>query len=175
MEVYIKTLLKDLESEIENVKIENVNYVPVAIKLIKSYIEQLKQFIEENEFKSNQEEIYYFKELKPQFCALHIYYMKIHEYQINTPIGSSSEKQTHIKKHLDSLTLDFTKHRSFYLYIISEETHLDEKYFLRENAKKNLPLKRIVLISILGTAQALINRLQCSLHIKNWSISIKTN
>jgi len=53
MEVYIKTLLKDLESEIENVKIENVNYVPVAIKLIKSYVEQLKQFIEENEFKSN--------------------------------------------------------------------------------------------------------------------------
>jgi hypothetical protein len=138
MEVYIKTLLKDLESEIENVKIENVNYVPVAIKLIKSYIEQLKQFIEENEFKSNQEEIYYFKELKPQFCALLIYYFRVHDYQINTPIGSSSEKQTHIKKHLDSLTLDFTKHRSFYLYIISEETHLDEKYFLRENAKKNL-------------------------------------
>ena len=138
MEVYIKTLLKDLESEIENVKIENVNYVPVAIKLIKSYIEQLKQFIEANEFKSNQEEIFYFKELKPQFCALLIYYFRVHDYQINTPIGSSSEKQTHIKKQLNNLTLDFTKHRSFYLYIISEETHLDEKYFLRENAKKNL-------------------------------------
>ena len=138
MEVYIKTLLKDLESEIENVKIENVNYVPVAIKLIKSYIEQLKQFIEANEFKSNQEEIFYFKELKPQFCALLIYYFRVHDYQINTPIGSSSEKQTHIKKQLNNLTLDFTKHRSFYLYIISEETHLDEKYFIRENAKKNL-------------------------------------
>lgn len=138
MEVYIKTLLKDLESEIEHVKIENVNYVPVAIKLIKSYIEQLKQFIEENEFKSNQEEIFYFKELKPQFCALLIYYFRVHDYQINTPIGSSAEKQAHIKKQLNSLTLDFTKHRSFYLYIISEETHLDEKYFLRENAKKNL-------------------------------------
>jgi hypothetical protein len=110
----------------------------VAIKLIKSYIEQLKQFIEENEFKSNQEEIFYFKELKPQFCALLIYYCRVHDYQINTPIGSSSEKQAHIKKQLNSLTLDFTKHRSFYLYIISEETHLDEKYFLRENAKKNL-------------------------------------
>ncbi len=138
MEVYIKTLLKDLESEIEHVKIENVNYVPVAIKLIKSYVEQLKQFIEENEFKSNQEEIYYFKELKPQFCALHIYYMKIHEYQINTPIGSSAEKQAHIKEQLDKLTSDFTKNRSFYHYIINEETHLDEKYFLREHAKKNL-------------------------------------
>jgi hypothetical protein len=110
----------------------------VAIKLIKSYIEQLKQFIEANEFKSNQEEIFYFKELKPQFCALLIYYFRVHDYQINTPIGSSSEKQTHIKKQLNNLTLDFTKHRSFYLYIISEETHLDEKYFLRENAKKNL-------------------------------------
>ena len=138
MEVYIKTLLKDLESEIENVKIENVNYVPVVIKLIKSYIEQLKQFIEANEFKSNQEEIFFFKELKPQFCALLIYYFRVHDYQINTPIGSSSEKQAHIKKHLNTLTLDFTKHRSFYLYIISEETHLDEKYFLRENAKMNL-------------------------------------
>ena len=138
MEVYIKTLLKDLESEIENVKIENANYVPLAIKLIKSYIEQLKQFIEENEFKSNQDEIFYFKQLKPQFFALLIYYFRVHDYQINIPIGSSYEKQAHIKKQLKNLTLDFTKHRSFYLYIINEETHLDEKYFLRENAKMNL-------------------------------------
>jgi len=140
MEVYIKKLLKDLESEIEHVKIEHThkNYVPEAINRIKNYIEQLKQYLLENEFKSNQEEIFYFKELKPQFCALHIYYMKIHEYQINTPIGSSAEKQAHIKAQLDKLTSDFTKNRSFYHYIINEETHLDEKYFLREHAKKNL-------------------------------------
>ena len=138
MEGYINGLWLALNDEIETLKNEKTNYVPVAVKLIKSYIEQLKQFIEENEFKSNQEEILYFKELKPQFCALLIYYFRVHDYQINTPIGSSSEKQAHIKKHLNNLTLDFTKHRSFYLYIINEETHLDEKYFLRENAKKNL-------------------------------------
>ena len=138
MELYIKTLLKDLESEIERVKMEKVNYIPAVIKLIKSYIERLKQFIQENEFSSNQEEILYFKYLKPQFCSLLIYYLRVHEYQINIPIGSIEEKQRHIKTYLNNLTSDFTKQRSFYHYLINEDSHFDEKYFIRENAKKNL-------------------------------------
>jgi hypothetical protein len=138
MEVYIKTLLKDLESEIETLKIEKTTYVPEAIKIIENYIEKLKVFIQNNEFKTNESEINFFKHLKPQFCYMLIYYKKIHQIESEKPIGSIEEKKEHITSHLNNLTRYFKKHVTFYQYIKSKKTFMDHNYFIRSNAKECL-------------------------------------
>lgn len=138
MEGYIDGLWFEMNSKIELAKNQNTKYVPVAIKIIESYIEQLKEFIDKNEFQSIQDEIYFFKILKPRFCSMLIYYAKVQHYEIEKPVGSIEEKKEHINAHLNNLTRYFKKHLTFYQYIKNENTHLDEIYFIRSNAKKNV-------------------------------------
>jgi hypothetical protein len=127
-----------MNAEIEILKNEKSNYVPQAIKIIEGYIEQLKEFINKNEFKSKSEEIYFFKILKPRFCSLLIYYGKVNQITMDKPLGRIDEKKEHFNNHLNHLTRYFKKNLTFYQYIKSESTHLDEIYFVRENAKSNL-------------------------------------
>jgi hypothetical protein len=138
MEGFISDLWFEMNSKIELAKNQNTKYVPVAIKIIESYIEQLKEFIDKNEFQSIPEEIYFFKILKPRFCSMLIYYAKVQHYEMEKPVGSIEEKKEHINAHLNNLTRYFKKHLTFYQYIKNENTHLDEIYFIRSNAKKNV-------------------------------------
>ena len=138
MEGYINGLWFTMNAEIEILKNEKSNYVPQAIKIIEGYIEQLKEFINKNEFKSKSEEIYFFKILKPRFCSLLIYYGKVNQITMDKPLGRIDEKKEHFNNHLNHLTRYFKKNLTFYQYIKSESTHLDEIYFVRENAKSNL-------------------------------------
>jgi len=127
-----------MNAKIELAKNENTKYVPIAIKIIESYIDQLKEFIDKNEFQSIQEEIYFFKMLKPRFCSMLIYYAKVQQYEMEKPLGSIEEKKEHINSHLNNLTRYFKKHLTFYQYIKNDNIHLDEIYFIRANAKKNV-------------------------------------
>ena len=138
MEGYINGLWLAMNAEIETLKNEKTNYVPQAIKIIENYIEQLKEFIQNNEFKSKKEEIYFFKNLKPRFCSMLIYYAKVQQFETEKPLGSIEEKKEHINSHLNNLTRYFKKHLSFFQYIKNEHTHLDETYFIRSNARKNV-------------------------------------
>jgi hypothetical protein len=138
MESFINDLWVEMETQIEKVKREKANYVPAAIKIIENYIEKLKVFIQNNEFKTNEAEIYFFKHLKPQFCYMLIYYKKIHQIESEKPIGSIEEKKEHITGHLNNLTRYFKKHVTFYQYIKSEKTFMDHNYFIRSNAKECL-------------------------------------
>ncbi len=138
MEVYVKALLKDLESEIERLKNEKTNYLFQVIELIENNLEHLKIYVQTNEFKSDQEEIYFFKYLKPRFCSLLIFYLKINDFQTNKPIGDFEQKKNYIEDHLNRINIHFNKNRSFYNYIINDNVNFDEVFFIRINAKRNL-------------------------------------
>lgn len=92
---------------------------------------ELKQIVIEYQFKDSQEEIHFFKNLKPQLMSKIIYYNTIYRIELNFPNGSDKVGRQYIAGQLRKLTAYFDKNLQFYQYYRTNSTYLDEKYFLR--------------------------------------------
>lgn len=98
----------------------------------------LRAFIHEYQFKDEAEEIFFFKEIKPNlFCDL-IYYQKMYNLEIHRPAGGYPELEVYLKKELARITDFFDKNRAFYRYFRSNETSMDNRYFLRGQSDNTL-------------------------------------
>lgn len=102
-----------------------------CIVLLESVFEHLKEFIETYQFKDEQEEISFFKDIKPKlFCYL-IFYRKVYNIEMYRPKGGNDVQIVYLKKELQRITDFFLKNKDFYHYYNTGSTHLDKTYFLR--------------------------------------------
>ena len=105
-----------------------------SFECVRDSLIQLKEFILDYTFCNEQEEILFFKKLKPELYSKSIYFKKIAEIEIRRPIGSHEEQEFYLRDELKKLTSFFNDHKDLYQYYRTESTHLDNMYFLR---KKN--------------------------------------
>lgn len=99
--------------------------------LLKNAFNRLRFFIHEYKFKDESEEILFFKEIKPNlFCDL-IYYQKMYNLEIHRPTGGYAELKAYFEKELARISDFFDKNKTFYRYYRSNETSMDNQYFLR--------------------------------------------
>ncbi|MBV4358791.1 RteC domain-containing protein [Pinibacter aurantiacus] len=96
-------------------------------------MEQLRLKIAAYTFLNQEEEINFFKEIKPRFCSKLIYYLKVYRIETRRPTGSNDTQLKYLHKELGRLTHFFDNNLDFYQYYRSGATYLDEKYFLRGN------------------------------------------
>jgi hypothetical protein len=87
-----------------------------------------------------QDEIIFFKEMKPQVLSLLIYFNKIYSIELKRPNGSNEIQQNYYNKELYCLTYFFERNIDFYHYYRSNSIHLDEYYFVRDKFCPNLCL-----------------------------------
>jgi hypothetical protein len=101
-----------------------------ASRMLDEAFNQLKRFILPYNFKNEEEEILFFKEIKPKLCYRLIYYRKVYNIEMNRP--TSIEKQ---REYLSEILNDIDKYNykrlDFIRYYRSGSTHLDTLYFLR--------------------------------------------
>lgn len=126
-----------LKNEVD-IKIDKIERSEISIitksfeasQILASAFSQLKTFILSYNFQGEEEEILFFKEIKPRLCFRLIYYRKIYNIEMNRPIGI--EKQ---REYLGDLLNDINKYNSkrldFIRYYRSGSSHLDTYYFLR--------------------------------------------
>lgn len=100
-------------------------------------LQKLKNATKEYEFKSPEEEIEFFKTIKPKFTAKLIYYNKI--YHIET--GKTRVAKKHYQKELKKLNKFHHQNREFCQYIKTQNTCLDHLYFLRDSFEFRLTVK----------------------------------
>jgi hypothetical protein len=81
-------------------------------------------------FGSAEEEIRFFKEVKPLFTSEIEYYNLVYRLEFFKPVGRS-ELAAHIQKEQSRLQSFIDSNRQFYQYYKSGQTHLDKNYFLR--------------------------------------------
>ena len=84
-----------IDSEI--FKIETNSSSPICqAKQLSQYLEEklneLFSWLENHEFKNDEEEIYFFKELKSRLTSKYIYYHRMLEIESNAPISSKKLK-----------------------------------------------------------------------------------
>ena len=101
------------------------------IELLKKHLSDLRSFFLSKESISTQEEIVFFKEMKPDILGLLLYFNKIHNIELKRPTGSNDSQREHFEQELHSITYYFERHLDFYRYYRSKANYLDDYYFLR--------------------------------------------
>ncbi len=102
-------------------------------------MQRLKEFILGYTFKDQQEEIRFFKEIKPRFLKELIYYMELYYIESYKPIGSKKLKQSYFIKEMERISIFFERNQLLYAYYRAGKSLYDEVFFLR--TAEPLPLE----------------------------------
>lgn len=120
--------IKEIDMDGCNISIEEsasmIRFFSTCLSELRGYFLSLPSI-------SQEEEIVFFKEMKPEILGFLLYFNKIHNIELKCPIGSDTTQKEYYENELRSLTFFFERHIDFYQYYRSKSTHLDEYYFLR--------------------------------------------
>lgn len=119
--------LNFIDLEIDN----QINKCEKAIEIILNSIVPLKKIITKNKFRTDIEEIQFFKEIKPLFTSKLIYYNMVYKIEMKRPNGGNRILKKYYHNELLKLKAFFDNELEFYQYYRSGSTYLDYKYFQR--------------------------------------------
>jgi len=134
MEKFINRHLDEIEKQIKKIEREEKNEITKSARIltfIESKLGELKKIIVKYDFKTEEEEILFFKEIKPKIVSKLIYYMSVYKIEMNRPKGSCSTIETYLLTELDRLKHFFDCNIEMYHYYRTGGTHFDRVYFLR--------------------------------------------
>jgi len=143
MQTFTNKLLIELENKLNIIELECNSLLKrseLSFYLTKEIIEKLKDFIIKYKFKSEAEEIRFFKEIKPQFTSKRIYHLMVYNIETKTPNGGKEVLKRYLTKELEKLKHYFDYNLDFYRYYRGNATYLDQKYFIREKYDLQLTL-----------------------------------
>ena len=123
----LEAKIRKLDSSADNFQ----NWILAAINLCASAYNELRDSLVKNGFNSTEEEIHFFKVIKPNVLGEYLFYSKLFEIKTKMPVASIKKQ----KKFFRSMTFQgqqfFKENNEFYQYYRSGSDHLDDKYFVR--------------------------------------------
>jgi len=100
--------------------------------MVGKYLKELHAFCQDHTFESRQEEITYFKEIKPRFMREWIFYLQLFHLESRMPVGGTEALAVFLKQHLDGVHQYLTSNQFLYVYHRSGQTNMDEQFFVAE-------------------------------------------
>ncbi len=95
-------------------------------------ITKLREFAMRYRFENKNEEINYFRNVKPKFLSKLIYYRQIFVIKSNVPVGLSADINAYYLHELSGVKNYIDSNREFLIYYRSNSSLLDEIYFVRK-------------------------------------------
>jgi hypothetical protein len=135
MEKYTTGLLANMHLELQKAALGAANNLQLAersFRIVESHIEKLKEYILSYQFKDKEEEIRFFKEIKPQFKKEQIYYSELFSIEEDKPQGSKKKQKQYYNQCLTAIEVYFDRNQKLYSYYRSSRADSDEIYFLRQ-------------------------------------------
>lgn len=135
----MKTLFLELLSEVES-SISNVlnlgkgNILELAEKaaiILYEAVAKLKEIIRGYSFSDNEEEITFFKDIKPQLCSKLIFYKSLWRLESCRPSGQKDMIKQYLLQEIEMIYDFQQKHLFIYQYYITGATYFDSVFFLR--------------------------------------------
>lgn len=143
MKNFIQKLESELDSRLHFIRLENEEMIKLAelsLQESRNAMRKLKNFTMKYKFKSESEEIDFFKNRKSHFLSRMIYYNEVYINETQKPNGGEEILKKYYRTALNRLKRFFDKNVEFYKYYRTQSTYLDDKYFTR----KNLDIKLIL-------------------------------
>lgn len=139
--------LSDLNSEINRINSATDDVFrrsELAVRQCQKAIGAVRKNLQTHKFLHKSEEITFFKQWKPRFVSLLIYYLNIYNIEINKPNGPSEDIRNYLRFELGKLKRYFDENIDFYRYYRAGSTHLDTLYFTRGELDISLNLESYV-------------------------------
>lgn len=138
MKTYFKQLSDTIQTELQVIDLDgcdiSLEESVAMIEFFKKCLSDLRTFFLSQKSISIEEEIIFFKEMKPEVLGLLLYFNKIHNIELKRPTGSNDTQREYYESELRSITHFFERHLDFYQYYRSKSNYLDEYYFVRGKA-----------------------------------------
>lgn len=134
------SMIGALESKLSDLKEEGhdvFNQADAAIGMCLQTCSEIQSHVQENGFDSDEEEIYFFKNIKPRICSKISFYRKLAIIESHRPKSTRAIQIEYLQKEIFKLHIYFDDHKDFIKYYRSGQTIFDDKYFMR-NMKASL-------------------------------------
>ncbi|PWV47121.1 RteC domain-containing protein [Chitinophaga sp. S165] len=105
-----------------------------ATDLTASTLEEVKQYVLETPFSTDDDEILFFKKIKPEFDARIMHYMRLSHLLVREPASGVEAIRAYYGHESIKIDRYFEAHSELYLYHRMGNTYLDKYYFLRQPA-----------------------------------------
>ncbi|WP_127127952.1 RteC domain-containing protein [Pseudoflavitalea rhizosphaerae] len=128
-----KKLLKEL-AEVGNASQEPLVVARLSIDICVGVMKQVKEYILTNEFPAVEQEIDFFKKIKPSFQCRLIFYNDVFEILLKKPQFSKEETARYLNREFQKLKEFHKNHLDFSKYYRSGASDLDQLYFTRKGA-----------------------------------------
>jgi hypothetical protein len=129
-------IIGDLVKDLKKVDLTNPDAIIKAeksIEIIDASINELRKFVTANPFNSKQDEIDFFKQMKPVIVSKLIYFVCIFDIERKRPKGGAKEKIKYFEGEIKKFQDYYNDNHVFYQYFKGGETYSDKQYFLRKN------------------------------------------
>jgi len=129
-----KQIVSSLEAKIRKLDSSDNNFqnwILVAINLCASAYNELRESLVKNGFNSTEEEIHFFKVIKPNVLGEYLFYSKLFEIKTKMPVASIKKQKKFLINMIFQGQQFFKENNEFYQYYRSGSDHLDDKYFVR--------------------------------------------
>ncbi|TWI13051.1 RteC domain-containing protein [Sphingobacterium siyangense] len=143
MNKYFHELVQDLDNNISELNSElgnTVVFYETVINITLAKLREIKEFVLQKGFLSLEEEIEFFKRMKPLVVSKLIYYNGIYKIEAKRPYGGDKIIKKYLDNELNKLKRFFDNNLEFYKYYRTNSTYLDHKYFVRGNHDIKLSL-----------------------------------
>lgn len=126
---FIEERIKQLEQEND----ENIPKSKGIVKFLINQLEIIKAKVRVHNFKNKNDEITFFKKLKPSIYSKLIFYSNVFKIENRKPKGTDKSIKKHYEKELNKIEMFSNSNLEFSDYLRHNSTYLDEKYFIRGN------------------------------------------
>jgi hypothetical protein len=109
--------------------------VTLCFKICMEHWSRLKDLMKAYNFVNDEEEIWFFKVIKPKFTALIEYYTMVYHAELFMPSLNEENIHTFWKKEKEKIKKFYQQNEAFYEYYKSGDISMDYIYFLRKNAE----------------------------------------
>lgn len=130
----IDQLWKNLTMSIDQINRSDLNIISRAEEILMETdeaVNNLKALLKQYQFQDWSDEIQFFKNTKPQFVALYIYYSKVLSIEASKPYANPAALKSYYENERAGLLYFYNEQREFISYYRRKATFLDKKYFVR--------------------------------------------
>lgn len=116
---------------------DQIIFCQAAIRIIRNALEDLRDVVLENGFASDQEEIFFFKNVKRAIVQQLIYYSELLMIESRRPPGNKEFNVRYYNQELDRMNRFCVENMPYWQYHITGASSLDKVYFTRDGADRD--------------------------------------
>ena len=134
LQEHVSRLQRQLVADLEQLSFSSnqpLDKLTGALRLIRQSLSKLKEDMEAHPFKNAQEQINFFKYVKPSFYQWQIYYTEFYTIETGFPIGDTEKQIAYLAQELRYIERFFQQYAFLYQYFKLNANELDNLYFIR--------------------------------------------